>query len=78
MSYIKEQTMSNDAERFCLCNKNGHHDFIVIDWLYQGQAPNLHPHTKQARRLLCQMCFAEYDLGMIDRARKSLLSSEAA
>jgi hypothetical protein len=71
--------MSNDAQFICDSTSNSiEHDFIVIDWLYQGQAPNLHPHTKQARRLLCQKCFVEYDLGMIARARKSLLSSEAA
>lgn len=72
--------MSNDAEQCCFDFVNNEpsdcHNFIVVDWAYLGGAPNVHPHTKQARRLLCQNCFVQYDLGMIERARNRLLNIE--
>jgi hypothetical protein len=56
-----------------------YHDFIVVDWSYEPSGhshEHYHPHTKQARRLLCQRCFAIVDLGMIEKARTDLLSTE--
>lgn len=58
--------------------EGGDHSFIVVDWAFEPAGPsnaNCHPHTKQARRLLCQRCFVEYDLGMIARARTNLLNT---
>jgi hypothetical protein len=56
-----------------------HHEFLVVDWSYEPSGMSTHnisPHTKQARRLLCQRCFAIVDLGMIDQARTRLLNTE--
>ena len=71
--------MTNDANKNCSdetrYTNSETHDFIVVDWAYTGGAPNVHPHSKVARRLLCQKCFVEYDLAMIARARTHLLSN---
>jgi hypothetical protein len=71
--------MTDEVRNICLdIPHDAGHNFVVIDWAYTGGAPNVHPHTKQARLLLCQKCFVQYDLGMIERARTRLLNTSEA